>query len=573
MNKLFQKLAVIFASAAILSPGLFITDAYAACLPGYSGGVLCSATTSNIGQVPAVSSISGGGPVYTFTTVSGGASSTQVTGVAPISVSQVGTNATVTFNNPGYITSTPSILPGTGIGVATTTTSTTITATSTPSVTIYVDGNRTDTYTANGTIQYPFKTISAAVPSITQASTLNIAAGTYTEASAVSFPNYPLTVYGNGSTITFVGGITVTNPNYTRYDLNVVGNETYSASSTGRVLVQGGSITGNITTNGLTDFKSISLLSGTITVNTTSQMLAIASTLTSQIASKGITLLEDDNFNTSKSTPLISSTNGNVVIANNLITNTGTGGGISIANAGTNSVANNIISVASGAPVAVGTSTTIYSRNTIAGGVNTGTGYVPVNTDMIGGGTIMGLGSDATGDMYYRNSSGLLTRLGIGASSTVLSTNGAIPSWQTTPLTAAQGGTATTTALGTAAFTAASSYLPAASSTYFPSVATTTISKYDITPTTTDKIAFVVSANPFTIKRVLCYEDNSGDTVTYQIIHGSTNVFSSSQTCTATMASPQILTSFSSASVAAGETVYLTISAASSSATTWQLEY
>jgi len=38
-------------------------------------------------------------------------------------------------------------------------------------------------------------------------------------------------------------------------------------------------------------------------------------------------------------------------------------------------------------------------------------------------------------------------------------------------------------------------------------------------------------------------------------------------------ASPSILTSFNSASVAAGETVYLTISAASSTASTVQIEY
>lgn len=40
-------------------------------------------------------------------------------------------------------------------------------------------------------------------------------------------------------------------------------------------------------------------------------------------------------------------------------------------------------------------------------------------TDILGGVT-MTLGSDATGDIYYRNSSGVLTRLAIGASTTVL---------------------------------------------------------------------------------------------------------------------------------------------------------
>jgi len=40
------------------------------------------------------------------------------------------------------------------------------------------------------------------------------------------------------------------------------------------------------------------------------------------------------------------------------------------------------------------------------------------------------LGSDATGDLYYRNSGGKLTRLGIGSSNQVLTVVGGLPSWQ-----------------------------------------------------------------------------------------------------------------------------------------------
>jgi len=42
---------------------------------------------------------------------------------------------------------------------------------------------------------------------------------------------------------------------------------------------------------------------------------------------------------------------------------------------------------------------------------------------------LMTLGSDATGDIYYRNSGGLLTRLGVGANGNVLTLAGGIPSW------------------------------------------------------------------------------------------------------------------------------------------------
>ena len=44
-------------------------------------------------------------------------------------------------------------------------------------------------------------------------------------------------------------------------------------------------------------------------------------------------------------------------------------------------------------------------------------------------GLTMTLGSDGEGDIYYRNASGALTRLGVGAVDTVLKSNGSIPIW------------------------------------------------------------------------------------------------------------------------------------------------
>jgi GDSL-like lipase/acylhydrolase family protein len=53
------------------------------------------------------------------------------------------------------------------------------------------------------------------------------------------------------------------------------------------------------------------------------------------------------------------------------------------------------------------------------------------------------LGSDATGDIYYRNSSGLSTRLGIGSDGQFLQLTSGLPSWQST-LAVANGGTGNT---------------------------------------------------------------------------------------------------------------------------------
>lgn len=51
------------------------------------------------------------------------------------------------------------------------------------------------------------------------------------------------------------------------------------------------------------------------------------------------------------------------------------------------------------------------------------------STGFIIGGVTMTLSSDATGDIYYRNSSGILTRLGIGSTGNILTVSGGLPSW------------------------------------------------------------------------------------------------------------------------------------------------
>jgi hypothetical protein len=54
-----------------------------------------------------------------------------------------------------------------------------------------------------------------------------------------------------------------------------------------------------------------------------------------------------------------------------------------------------------------------------------------IGSSNIIGGVTMTLGSDATGDIYYRNVSGVLTRLGIGSSNQVLTVSGGLPTWAT----------------------------------------------------------------------------------------------------------------------------------------------
>lgn len=75
-------------------------------------------------------------------------------------------------------------------------------------------------------------------------------------------------------------------------------------------------------------------------------------------------------------------------------------------------------------------------------------------------GVTMTLGSDATGDIYYRNSGGVLTRLGIGSSTQVLTVTGGLPVW------AAAGGGGASLALDNLASVAINtSLLPVAAGT------------------------------------------------------------------------------------------------------------
>jgi hypothetical protein len=63
----------------------------------------------------------------------------------------------------------------------------------------------------------------------------------------------------------------------------------------------------------------------------------------------------------------------------------------------------------------------------------TGVGTVTTGTWSTGAviaGATMTLGSDAEGDVYYRNSSGVLTRLARGSDNDTLMMNGNVPNWE-----------------------------------------------------------------------------------------------------------------------------------------------
>lgn len=83
-------------------------------------------------------------------------------------------------------------------------------------------------------------------------------------------------------------------------------------------------------------------------------------------------------------------------------------------------------------PAAAGTLTGTTLNASVVTSSLTSVGMLTSGTASAGfvlGGVTTTLGSDATGDLYYRNSSGVLTRLGIGSSTNVLTVSGGLPTW------------------------------------------------------------------------------------------------------------------------------------------------
>lgn len=85
-----------------------------------------------------------------------------------------------------------------------------------------------------------------------------------------------------------------------------------------------------------------------------------------------------------------------------------------------------------------GTATLFAGTDTVVGvaAVQTLTGKSLVASSDIIGGVSMSLGADGTGDIYYRNAGGILTRLGIGSSTNLLTVSGGLPAWAAAPSTA-----------------------------------------------------------------------------------------------------------------------------------------
>lgn len=201
---------------------------------------------------------------------------------------------------------------------------------------IYVDGNRVDAYAATGSIQYPYKTIAAAVTAINTLAPagymMHLSVATYVE--SVVFPAFPAVIYGNGSTI--VGNVTLSKA-FDLYDLTIVGNITQSDTSlTVLHAFESGFISGNVTISGLTNFNGMaSDATGVTTINAGGVAAVSNSAMNNRIVNSGTLYFNNGSITrTDNANYLIdSSANGSLAfISICKLTNLGSGGGINIAN-------------------------------------------------------------------------------------------------------------------------------------------------------------------------------------------------------------------------------------------------
>ena len=309
--------------------------------------------------------------------------------------------------------------------------------------TIYVDGD-IGSDENSGTAAYPVKTIGGAIAlanTLTDAEgfTFHIAHGTYIEDEDITLPDKFITIYGNNSEIRNTGHtITIPNPSFIRYNLVTTSDIVYSTFMSGaRSVVFGGAIIGNITNNSYVEFTQCQLISGVITTGATGQTVCALTSPTSKFVSTGVLILDKLNINTNYAGYLVTSTAGQLTVSNSIIFNGSTNalaGAVSCNNGATtapNFIANNALTTAGSAyGLYAGTAVTVYSKNYIVA-TNTviGSALLPVNTDITGAGNVMALGGDATGDLYYRNALGVLTKLPIGTTGQVLKVVGGVPAW------------------------------------------------------------------------------------------------------------------------------------------------
>lgn len=206
----------------------------------------------------------------------------------------------------------------------------------------WVDGNRTDSYTQNGTIINPYKTVSAAVASSTSFSgyVYNLAPATYVDVPGSSFPSNSVVIQGNGSTYVPIATAMTLQSSFDIYDLTIVGDVIETDNSLTAIhKFNNGVITGNTTVAGLGLFNDQTFTGTTSSVTVKAGALTnfAGSLVYPQIVNNGILNFNDSEMiSNSSNYGIISSTTGSSVnISGATFIQTGSGGAINVNNGAT----------------------------------------------------------------------------------------------------------------------------------------------------------------------------------------------------------------------------------------------
>lgn len=278
----------------------------------------------------------------------------------------------VSYGAAGVQVSVPSA-GGDGFLPISTTTGQYKTISSTSSPQFWVNVNRTDTYTADGGILRPYKSLTAAGTAITAlgvtSAALNLAPGTYSE-QTLSLPDIPLVINGNGASIIMLSGASLGAGNLTisndidLHDLTIFGNTFLTSTSlTNPHTAHSTTFIGNLNLKGLVGIDSNSAIfdqntalypflsqnaSSTLTIGSGSLAIITEADVEAVINNHGTFNLDVANVQTSTSTryAIMSTTTGSVLRINGMsLQNFGTGGGINCANGATSASPNQISNI------------------------------------------------------------------------------------------------------------------------------------------------------------------------------------------------------------------------------------
>ena len=227
----------------------------------------------------------------------------------------------------------------------------------------------------------------------------------------------------NGGTVTAITSLGIRSTGTGAFDLTIANSENLTAGRTLTITTNDAARTINLGGNITTAAAFITSGANSLTLTTTGTTNVTLPTSGTLITTTVTTLSSLVSVGTITTGVWNGTAIANANLANSSLTVNGTL--ISLGGSGT---------ITSAAGTLTGTtlnSTVVTSSLTAIGTITSG----GLGTGAVIGGVTMTLGSDASYDTYYRNSSGVLTRLGNGTTGQVLTaTTGAAPSW-TAPAT------------------------------------------------------------------------------------------------------------------------------------------